>query len=374
MFAWFAAAFAVTLPGLPDIPFDETEEGALVLGDPLPEALSEAGVKPGWPLVAVDDLVVDDLAAVEAAVARGPARDVRYRFKLPNRTETILVTRRTPLVVADRVGDLPWPEEFAKPSRGLTLVDGSFGVTDADNVAWRLDPDEGALVKGEEAGGEVSLNPLFWELSQASWAVVREGAEWGDRAWAQEAFAGAGRLQHWGTDVGDYLVVADGDGIEVFSVDFPAGTPLLPTCTPSVPETCLASARQILDQLSDREGATDEAVRQLDVACGAGVYRACYEADAVSHEELADNAATCVDELDVAACVAVTRDRRELLEEEGSPSARYLGELDFACEAEATTSDYGAGVRTTFVVPLDRLAAFEEELVERSAGRARLLP
>jgi len=45
-----------------------------------------------------------------------------------------------------------------------------------------------------------------------------------------------------------------------------------------------------------------------------------------------------------------------------------------ACEAEATTSDYGAGVRTTFVVPLDRLAEFEEELVERSAGRARLLP
>ena len=44
-----------------------------------------------------------------------------------------------------------------------------------------------------------------------------------------------------------------------------------------------------------------------------------------------------------------------------------------ACEAAAASSDYGATVRAAFVVPLDRLEEFERELVERSAGRVRIL-
>jgi len=336
LFVWFAAALAVTLPGVPDIPLDELEEGGLVLADPLPAELADAGAEPGWALVAVDDLVLDDLAQVEAAVARGPARDVRFRFELPDGSETILVTRRQPLVVADRVAAIPWPGDFVRPSRGLVGVDRGIGVTDADQVPWVLDPTSGQLVQGVAVDGEVSLTPLFWELSAAPWAVVREGAQWGDRSWAEEQFAEAARLSRFQGDVGEHLVVADGDGIEVFAVRFPAGTPALPTCSPSVPETCLASGRQILDELGDREGADAEALRQLDVACAAGVYRACFEADAVSHPEMADDAVACVDGPDTGSCLAVARARIDLLEEPGSPSARLLGELDFACEAEAT--------------------------------------
>ena len=336
MFAWFTVAFAVTLPGVPDLPLAPTEDGGLSLADPLPEALAEAGVEAGWALVAVDDLVIDDVSLVEAAVARGPARDVRYRFQLPDRSETVLVARRKRLVVADRSARVPWPAGFVQPSRGLVGVDGVLGVTDADNTAWRLDAATGTLVPGIEAEGEASLSPLFWELSAAPWAIVREGASWGDRAWAQAAFAKAGRLPQFGDDVGEHLVVADGDGLEVFALTFPSGTPSLPTCSPNVPETCLASARQILGHLGDREGAESEALRQLDLACEAGVYRACFEADAVEHAELAKDAALCVDGPDATSCVAVARERAALFEDEGNPTARFLGELDFACEAEAT--------------------------------------
>ena len=48
MLAWFLSlAAAATLPGLPDVPFDETAEGAWVLAQELPTVLADAGVQPG---------------------------------------------------------------------------------------------------------------------------------------------------------------------------------------------------------------------------------------------------------------------------------------------------------------------------------------
>ena len=45
MLAWFLSlAAAATLPGLPDVPFDETAEGAWVLAQELPTVLADAGV------------------------------------------------------------------------------------------------------------------------------------------------------------------------------------------------------------------------------------------------------------------------------------------------------------------------------------------
>lgn len=336
MWFWLCAALASGLPGVDDVPLAEGPDGDLVLADPLPPALITAGLAPGWSLAAVDDLATTDLGVVRTMVGLGPARDVRLRLQPPEGDPTIVVARRDPLVQAVQVAHVDWPEGFVMPARALSWVDGGLGVADADQVPWRLDPGAQQLVKGQAVGDAARLPELFWELSSVPWVAVTDAeVVWGDRAWARQRFAAAGRVGRWGDAVGDHLVLADGNGLQIHQLAFPAGTPGLPTCEPAVPETCLTSARRILDELGARPGASDEAVRQLDVACEAGVYRACYEADAVQYPETTARAAQCVGSLDVGACVAVAKDRRDLFEE-GAASARLVGELELACEAEAT--------------------------------------
>jgi TPR repeat protein len=337
MFLWLSAALAATLPGLPDVPLDPGVDGGLVLADPLPQPLLDAGLEPGWVLEAVDDLVTDDVQALEAMVARGPARDLRLRIKPPKQPAAIVVARRGSLVVAEQRVHLDWPEGFVMPARDLVVVDGQVGVTDADQVPWRLDAASRALVKGVAAGEPARLPALYWELTTAPWATVRpDQVQWGDTAWARGQFADAARVGRWGDEVGDHLVVLDGNGLQIVSLSYPSGTPMLPSCRADVPETCLTSARQILGELGDRQGAEAEAVRQLDVACGAGVHRACFEADAVQYDEVAERAGRCVESLEVGDCVAVARERRDLFEVDDVPSDRLVGELELACEAEAT--------------------------------------
>ena len=43
-----------------------------------------------------------------------------------------------------------------------------------------------------------------------------------------------------------------------------------------------------------------------------------------------------------------------------------------ACETQTQSADFGAAVRLELLLPLDRLAEFRAELVERTAGRAHL--
>ncbi|MDF1797754.1 MAG: YigZ family protein [Planctomycetota bacterium] len=68
------------------------------------------------------------------------------------------------------------------------------------------------------------------------------------------------------------------------------------------------------------------------------------------------------------------RVRRHLVLEFPYEASGAIDSVARACEAEAAHADYGEGVRTTFVVPLDRLEEFEREVVERTAGRARVCP
>lgn len=66
------------------------------------------------------------------------------------------------------------------------------------------------------------------------------------------------------------------------------------------------------------------------------------------------------------------RVRRSLVLEFPYEASGAIESVARSCEAEAASSDYGEAVRATYVVPLDRLEEFEREVIERTAGRARL--
>jgi len=325
-------AHALTLPGLSDVPLTEADDGSLVLSEELPELLANAGVEPGWKLVAVDDLLLaDGREAVLATIGRGPARDLRLRFELPDGSETLIVGRRSPLVHLSSVGELPWPQGFASPPGGL--VEGPRGevsVADAEGHAWAVQPE--GLVDLGNAGEALTLPPLFWEVSTAPWVIDDGSAEWGPESWAKEQLSGAVRLGAYGDDAGEHLVRVVEGGIEVLAVDFPRGTARVPTCTPNVPETCLASGRQILAELSRLDGAKEEAKRQLELACRGGVYRGCFEAEAVERPDAEDQVWACVDGQDAAACLRVAEERDQFEGEEAS--VRLLGMYDLTCELE----------------------------------------
>ncbi len=327
-----AFAHALTLPGLPGVPLADGDGGALVLADALPELLTQAGVEPGWELVAVDDLLLaDGREAVLSTVARGPSRDLRLRFKLPDGVETLIVGRRQPLVLVTPAATLAWPQGFATPAGAM--VEGPRGevaVADANGRAWAVDGD--VLVEVGDAGEPLALPPLFWEVSRSAWTIDDGSVDWGSESWAKEQLAGAVRLGPFGDDAGEHLARAGSRGLEVLSVDLPRGTARLPTCSPNVPETCLSSGRQILAELARLDGAKAEALRHLEIACEGGVYRGCFEAEAVEHPSEADRVSECIDGVDAAACLSVSVAREQM--EDEVPSKRLLGMYDFTCELE----------------------------------------
>ncbi len=328
---FLALAHALTLPGLPDVPLAE-KDGTLVMGDDIPDPLRGAGVEPGWVLVAVDDLLLaDGRQQVLSVIARGPARDLRLRFQLPDGSETLIVGRRQSLVRVAPTATLPWPDGFAAPAGGM--VEGPRGqvsVADANGRAWAVS--DGALVEVGAAGKPLELSPLFWQLTSAPWVFDDGVVDWGPESWARDRLVGAVRLGPYGDDASDHLVRPTATGIEVLNVDPPRGTARVPSCSPNVPETCLASGRQILAELHRLDGAKEEALRHLELACAGGVYRGCFEAEAVERPEVAERVADCVDGAEATACLAVSEEREQF--EDGEPSRRLIGMLDLTCELE----------------------------------------
>ncbi|MCB9777471.1 MAG: sel1 repeat family protein [Alphaproteobacteria bacterium] len=361
-----APAVAEELPGLP-LSFDVGADGGWRLGADLPPAFVAAGAQPGWILTAVDGVGFSDPKAAQRRVASGPAREVQLRFRLPpppdqppaapdaepTVPDTILVVERAPLVHVEQLGVLPWPDGFVVPDAAAwqetltaapALVDGEGRTWVFDSVTGALQPREGAELSRRK------VPDVFWHLADAEWVVDRSsGIEGGDREWAQQGLAAATRLDRFQAEAGDHLVQPRSDGLEVLRVEFPRGTPLLPTCNPVVPETCLAGGTRILDELMPRPGARDEAWRQLGLACAGGVHRACYEAVALEDERLAPQADQCVDG-DVGACNAVAE--RRLKRAKDKPDDLVIGLLEYACELEGSGSlgerlrrieDVGAG-------------------------------
>ena len=286
-----AAALAATLPGVP-LAFEQVDT-RWTLGADLPAPIAAAGAQPGWTLVAVDDLAVADFAAVQRAVAAGPAREIRLRFQPGDAApETILVLRRQELVLATKVGRAP-PDGTGDPV-----------------------PD------------------VFWSLAAASWAVDDgAGVRTADVAAVRGELQVAGRTRNFEGATGDFLLAPGADGLDVYAVEFPRGTPDLPTCDARVPETCLTSGRAILADLGDRPGAREEALRQLVVGCESGVHRACYEAVAVEDPTLGPAVEKCVGG-ELASCASVARERLAANPED--PPDLVVGLLDLACEMEGS--------------------------------------
>lgn len=338
-------ASAATLPGV-SVPFDVASDGRWVLPAELPGPLATAGAKPGWILVAVDDVPVTNAVTTQRQVADGPARNVQLRFLDPTVTppkkgqpavspETVLVVKRAELVSVESLAVLPWPSGFQGP-RGAWHEDraGTSMMPDASKQAWRIDADSGSW--GSAIGLDdltpVALPDVFWQLSGASWAISRaDGVSTGNVAWARGELGEAARVRTWRSGSGDHLLVARADGVEVLSVEWPRGTPDLPVCSARVPETCLASGRQLLAELGSRPGARPEALRQLGVACTNGVHRGCYEAVALEDPSFAKPVEACIGG-DVTACNTIAGARFELAPE--APDPLVIGLLDYACELE----------------------------------------
>lgn len=355
LLVFLAAASAATLPGI-SIPFDVDADGRWVLAEDLPEALASAGAEPGWLLTEVDGLGFDDPDAVRRRVAAGPSRSVQLRFQTEpdaeEGAETILVARRGRLVHAQLVGELPWPDGFATPAGAWhTDRSGALAVHDAQQQAWELDPVLGNW-RSVGAGGwdRTTIPEVFFDLSDAPWVVERpDELDTVGPSGARKRFADAARLPGFEDDAGDHLLVTARGGVEVLAVGWPRGTPVLASCHPQVPETCLASGMSILATLADRPGAVDEAKRQLNVGCGQGVHRACYEVLAIEQPEQSEGVDRCLDG-DLGACNQVAGDRLRL--EPDDPDDVAVGLLEHACALEGAgtlgerlrrVEDIGAG-------------------------------
>lgn len=377
-----ATARAASLPGLPEV-FEVDEEGRWTLGRELPEAFRAAGLRPGWELLAVDGMGLDELGVVQRRVAAGPARLVQLRLlvtePLPPQEgeaegaaevdpaevieapepgeELAVLVPRAELVYAEVVGELPWPEGFAplpllreEPVAWQETFDGQPVLRDGAGDAWRVDPRTGSFARsGPRELFERQIPAVFWSLSEAAWVLDQgELLESGDAAWARQRFRDAVRADPVLGYSGDHLLVPTEAGLEVVAVIFARGTPPLPRCTPGVPDTCLSAGRQILADLGQQPGGRTEGLRQLGLACNQGVHRACFEAVAVEDAALAEAARACT-EGSLSACTRVARER--YAREPGTPGELVTGLLTYACDREASgslgerlrrTSDVGA--------------------------------
>lgn len=344
--ALVAPAAAGDLPGVPLV-FEDDPKAGWVLSADLPPEFVEAGVEPGWVLKAVEGQPLKKLKKPEdirLSVARGPARAIQLAFD--TRTEEVVVeVERAPLVQAESMGILPWPSGFTAAEGYDTwreLRDGTLVRVDAAFKGWALDPATGAqnAIKIDmDALPEPEIPGIFWSLAAADWAVIGPGGvELVPAEHVASRFSAAVRIDQFQGASGDHLVLPTAEGLEVFAITRPRGTPELPSCAPGVPETCLVAGRQIAATLLDRAGGREEAERVFGIGCSEGVYRACLEAITLT-TPASDPIKSKVDgcaKRDVNQCHSLGA---ELLERDGeSPAPITVGVLEYACTVDASGS------------------------------------
>lgn len=366
-----AHVHAAKLPGI-DLPFDVTDEGRWVLADDLPEEFTSAGVEPGWELQAVDGTRFTTGAAARRRVAAGGARLVQLEFLVypdpPAATEegeeaaeapppaeetpddesgepvevvpeeVVVEVPRAPFAHADEVGLLPWPDGFTAPAKGWQVSGMGLPLAvDTNDQTWALDVATGAWTPAQVHDATALTVPeVWWALSDASWAVVRDSELSVVRPKRlREQFATAARLSSFQGNPVEHLAVPEDGGVAILEVELPRGTRSLPVCLPDVPETCLVAGRQVAAELSHLQGAQEEAQRMLGVACSQGVYRACLESLAMQTPSLQPKTQACIDR-DVNACHEVARQR--VKSDPEATDALSMGLFEFACTVDASGS------------------------------------
>ena len=336
------AAAAASLPGIP-IDFDDSgwrvAKTYNIPGDPPPAGPKEDPkvILAGWTLTGVDGRKFEASAARK--IADGPPRPVGLSFTDAKGAVHNRVVVRHELVRASVAGTIPFPDGFAQPVKGWSRLDAQTAILfDSAGHGFTFDTKGAALVPVQVEGelGDAPLSPIFWRLSDATWVVDRgSGFEMGDAAWAATRFQDAARLGKFEGVSGDMLVVPGDKQLDVYRITWPAGTPSLPTCSRLVPETCLVSGRSALADLGDREGVKELAGQHFDVACKAGVYRACFEKQALGSDPLAPRARACADG-DLGACGEVSSAR--FAASADAPSDDVLGLLRYSCDIESSGS------------------------------------
>ncbi len=347
-----ALASAESLPGI-NLPFRVNANEEWVLADDLPEEFTLRGVQPGWVLVQVDGRDFTTGADARRHIASGSARDVQLRFHIPPPPpapdadpdappappeEVILLVRRAAMIAISELGLLPWPDGFAPGEAGWRETwTGMPVLTDTSGEEWVLDTATGAQTRYEgELFGERVIPEVWWTLSSRRWVLVTgDTVQTGDAARMQELLPGAVRVEGFQGQLGDHLIVPSTGGLQILSVTWPWGTPDLPGCTPSVPETCLAAGREIQADLGGMPGGSAEALRLLSMACVGGVHRGCYDAVALETPAMAGRASACV-EGDVSACHETARARLKVEPEIPGPIA--MGLLEYSCEVDSAGS------------------------------------
>ncbi|MEO0601836.1 MAG: tetratricopeptide repeat protein [Myxococcota bacterium] len=280
-------------------------------------------------------------------IAEGPARDVQLRFdtlaeapapgEAAKPKEVVLVATRAPLVHVERVANIPWPSDLKPASDWKEDWTGSPILLDETRGTWTFEVRDGQWYRvGAQDVTDRPIPPVFWNLTDANW-IIDSGASLssGDRSFARDRFAKAARVGSFRGTVGDHLLVETSSGIDVFAIEYPQGTPSLPSCQPRVPETCLSSGLEILTDLESRAGAKAEALRLFGLACANGVHRACYEAVALEEPSRAPGVKSCLSR-DVDACNTIARSRFEF--DPKNPDDVVFGLLEYACELESTGS------------------------------------
>lgn len=330
----FSAATAAQLPGV-DLPFVADEYGQWRLGETLPAVLVDAGVESGWLLTEVDGQSFDDPLAVQRRVARGPARNIHLRFSTDEEQgEAVLQAYREPLVVATQRSFSEWPSGLAGGVETWMIdADNAIVAEDQANTWWALDADAGTVHQAASVGVKRGDAPdLLWTLSDAPWFV-----DFGDEfsivtaSTARTRYAGAAYIPSPSDRSRDSIALAEPQGVRILEVSWPEGTPALPTCDATVPETCMTSAMTILLTLGHHRGAESAAAAQFQLACDHGVDRACFGATALRNADRVDAVDACMDG-DALACreVAVLEfNASEVIE------TRHIGLLTHACALEA---------------------------------------
>lgn len=238
---------------------------------------------------------------------------------------------QTPTVEVVYQETLPFPEAFAgERPFWQTNRFGQVLLEDAEGERFAVDQAGRALrtLDTEEEPRSYRFPVQYLTRWSEDWQVVRDGQS--VPLASGPDFTGAALVSRWGDDRRDALLRIERAGIEVYTVQPPAGVRDFPSCFASVPESCLASGVRILKEYAGDPTAEKVARAQIGRACGDGVVRACFMGVAMDGGRNGPAARSCLDgEAEACATVGGALYAESKLKGESSAASERM--LEYAC-------------------------------------------